>query len=60
MKKKIKEKNKLPLIFKHIDFVKNKDLGTLDSNVVYFLENEKYQTDFLVKERPLKHLTRLI
>jgi len=59
-KRKIKEKNKLPLIFNHIDFVKNKNLGKIDSNVTYFLENEKYQTDFYVRERPLKHLTRLI
>lgn len=57
---KIKEKNKLPLIFKHIDFVKNKNIGKLDSNITYFLKYGEYQTDFYVRERPVKSLVRIL
>lgn len=53
-----KEKHKLPLIYKHVEVVKNK------TREKKYLSNtiscEKYQTDFYVKLKPYKFLTRLI
>lgn len=54
------EKNKLPLTFKYIEFSKNKAPIKKKSNLMFFLECNKYQTEFLVRERPYKPITRLL
>lgn len=53
-----KEKQKLPLTFKYIDVIKNKSREKKHPNIT--VSCEKYQTDFYVKLKPYKCLTRLI
>lgn len=60
MKEIIKEKNKLPLTFKYIEFSKNKTQIKSKSNLIFFVECERYQTEYLVRARPYKSLTRLL
>jgi len=48
MKKKFKEKNKLPLIFNYIETFKNQIHGK-SNNVIYILNCKKYQTNFYIK-----------
>lgn len=60
MKEKFKEQHKLPLVFKHIDFFENKNILKIDSNTMYVLKCKKYQTNFYVRERPVKPLIRLL
>lgn len=60
MKKKYNEKNKLPLTYQYLDIFKTKYSAKLDSNSLYFLKSEKYQTDHHVLEKPLKPLVRLL
>lgn len=54
----VKEKQKLPLIYKYMEVVKNKTREQQEINIV--IEYEKYQTDFYVKSKPPKFLTRLL
>ncbi|SIS56364.1 hypothetical protein SAMN05421768_11020 [Chryseobacterium joostei] len=53
-----KEKQKLPLTFKYIDVIKNKSREKKHPNIT--VSCKKYQTDFYVKLKPYKCLTRLI
>ncbi|CAM3076202.1 hypothetical protein CHFL109739_16015 [Chryseobacterium flavum] len=58
MKKIIaKEKHKLPLTYKYLEFVKNK---TREKQTNSTIECEIYQTDQYVKLKPPKFLTRLL
>jgi hypothetical protein len=60
MKKTIKEKNKLPLTFKYIEFKKSQVIVKSKSNLTFFVECEKFQTEYLVRSRPYKSITRLL
>ncbi|MDR6968205.1 transcription elongation factor [Flavobacterium arsenatis] len=61
MKKKIKEKHKLPLTFKYMEpFRKQKNKRSKREDTIYFVPSEKYNTDFLVRERPVKSLIRML
>ncbi|MDR6528107.1 hypothetical protein J2787_003526 [Chryseobacterium rhizosphaerae] len=53
-----KEKYPLPLIYKHVEVVKNKEREKTHFNIT--IECEKYQTDFYVKLKPYKFLVRLV
>lgn len=59
MKIKVKEKNKLPLTFKHIESF-NDQKPKKPNDVVYVLECKKYQTNYYIRERPIKSLNRLL
>jgi len=59
MKIKIEEKNKLPLTFKHIETFRHQKLKK-PNDIIYVLDCEKYQTNFHIREKPTKALTRLI
>jgi hypothetical protein len=59
MKIKVKEKNKLPLTFKHIEPFNDQKLKK-PNDVVYILDCEIYQTNFYVREKPVKSLNRLL
>ncbi|KQT25907.1 hypothetical protein ASG22_04200 [Chryseobacterium sp. Leaf405] len=60
MKKKIREKNKLPLTFKYVEFSKSKIIVKSKSNLTFFVECEKYQTEYLFRSKPYKSITRLL
>lgn len=60
MKKRYKEKNKLPLTFKYIEMIKMTDSFKLDSNSLYFLSSEQYKTENHIREKPFKSLVRLL
>lgn len=59
MKIKVKETNKLPLTFKHIETFRNQKLKK-GNDIVYVLDCEKYQSNFHIREKPQKPLTRLL
>ncbi|WP_431345672.1 hypothetical protein [Chryseobacterium sp. JK1] len=59
MKIKVKEKNKLPLTFKHIEAFHNQKTKK-ENDVIYVLGCEKYKSNFHIREKPLKSLTRLL
>ncbi len=59
MKIKIKEKNKLPLTFQYIETFNDQKLKKLN-DVIYVLDCEKYQTNFYIREKPMKSLNRLL
>lgn len=60
MKEIANEKNKLPLTFKYIDLLDNKNSITSMSSLVFFVECEKYKTEYLVRAKPYKSITRLL
>lgn len=60
MKKLIKEKNILPLTFEYIEFTKNKIPTKSKSALRFYVTCEKYQTNYLVREKPYKSITRLL
>lgn len=60
MKKIIKEENKLPLTFKHLEFSKSKISIKSKSSITFFIECEKYQTEYLFRSKPYKPITRLL
>ncbi len=60
MKNLYNEKHKLPLTFKYLEVFKTKNVSKIHSNMLYFKPSEKYQTEYHVREKPLKQLTRLI
>lgn len=60
MKKTLGEKHKLPLTFKSITKFGNKTNVPLNSNTIYFLETDKYRSNFYIREKPFKPLTRML
>ncbi|MGG5209947.1 hypothetical protein ACQWU4_13540 [Chryseobacterium sp. MIQD13] len=60
MKKTYNEKNKLPLTFKYIEIFKTKNVGRIHSSMTYSVSSEKYGTEYHVREKPLKQLTKMI
>ncbi|NML70978.1 hypothetical protein HHL23_14405 [Chryseobacterium sp. RP-3-3] len=60
MKNTINEKNKLPLTFKYLEFIKRKKAARKSFSITYYVRSERYQTDFLTTEEPYKPLVRLI
>ncbi len=60
MKKIIKERNKLPLTFKYTEFSKSKVPIKSKSSLTFFVECEKYQTEYLFRSKPYKSITRLV
>jgi hypothetical protein len=60
MKKYFLEENKLPLTFKYLDIIKNINVGSLNSNTIYYVECKKFETLFFVKLKPFKNITRLL
>lgn len=60
MKKQIKDKHNLPLTFNFIELIKKTNLGKDNKNIIYFISCKKYQTDFYVREKPFKPLTRML
>jgi hypothetical protein len=59
MKIKIKEKNKLPLTFRYIETFNDQKLKKAN-DIIYVLDCEKYQTNFYIREKPMKSLNRLL
>jgi hypothetical protein len=57
--KKIQELNKLPLTFKYIEFIDLKKVFSGKGKML-FIQCEKYQTDFYIRERPKKALIRML
>jgi len=60
MKKMYHEKNKLPLTFKYIEIFKTKNVCKIHSNLLFFVKSKKYQSDYHVREKPLKALIRIL
>ncbi len=60
MKNIFEEKNNLPLTFKYMEVINTKRIGASRNKVTYYVKSKKYQTDFYVREKPAKFLTRLI
>lgn len=54
------EKNKLPLTFKFIEKLGSKKSNDKESISTNYIKCETYQTDYLMRERPIKALTRLL
>jgi hypothetical protein len=57
--KKIEEQNRLPLTFKYIEFIDRKK-SLFEKSKIFFIKCERYQTDFYIKDRPVKPLVRLL
>lgn len=60
MRYRFGEKHKLPLTFKNITKFGSKVNAKLTSDTVCFLESKKYSSDFYIREKPFKPLTRLL
>ena len=60
MKNLFEGKNNLPLTFKYMEVIRTKRIGVSRNEIVYYVKSKKYQTDFYVREKPGKFLTRLI
>ncbi|REC60316.1 hypothetical protein DRF65_21810 [Chryseobacterium pennae] len=60
MRNLYKEKNKLPLTFQYMDIFKITNSAKLDSNSFYYSICKKYQTDYYLREKPCKPLSRLL
>lgn len=62
MKNKFKEINPLPLTFKYLETLKKKASAKnhKKEEVIYFIECEKYDTNFYIRETPVKNLVRLL
>ena len=58
--KNIFEKKKLPLPFKYMEVIRTKKNGVSRNEVVYYVKSKKYQTDFYVREKPVKPLARML
>ncbi|MFN1217289.1 hypothetical protein [Chryseobacterium kwangjuense] len=59
MKKNFGEKHKLPLSFKHMEYIQRS--SSRDQNpIIYVLKCEKYQSTFYVREKPVKPIIRLL
>lgn len=62
MKNNFNEAKLLPLTFKYIEIFKNK-ISLKDNKkeeIIYFIECQKFHSNFYIRERPLKSLVRLI
>lgn len=57
--KKIEERNKLPITFKYIEFIDRKKIFSGKGKMT-FIQCERYQTDFYIRERPVKALIRML
>lgn len=56
----IKEENKLPLTFEYMELYDGKSSNNLDSGSSLYLRCSTYQTDYLLRTKPFKRLTRMI
>lgn len=56
----ISEDNKLPLTFDYIEFYQTKSSSNPKDNSPEKMSCDEFQTDFLVRSKPIKRLTRLI
>lgn len=59
MKENFGEKHKLPLSFKQMEYAEHTSKKN-NKNIIYILKSEKYQSNFYVREKPVKPLTRLL
>lgn len=59
MKNKIKEANKLPYIFDHLEF-RNNNAKNMNKKDINYNTCTKHQTDFYIFGKPEKNLVRLI
>ncbi|SMO87790.1 hypothetical protein SAMN06265171_11022 [Chryseobacterium rhizoplanae] len=60
MKKKFKEKNKLPLTLKYIENFRDASDKIQNSHKINYVTSIEYQTDFLMSIKPMKPLVRLL
>ncbi|KFE97283.1 hypothetical protein IX38_20785 [Chryseobacterium luteum] len=60
MNKKFKEKNKLPLTLKYMECFRVNNPKIEDIYKNDYIVCKEYQTDFLMKAKPVKSLTRLL
>ncbi len=60
MKKKFKEKNKLPLTLRYIENFRDATDEIQDNHKINYVTTIEYQTDFLMRIKPTKSLVRLI
>lgn len=60
MENQFNEKYPLPLTFKYLELIKKTNSGKDNNNVIYFIPCEKYQTNFYVRDKPYKPLTRML
>lgn len=60
MKKKLKEKNKLPLTLKYIENFRDVSAEIQNSHKLNYVVSKEYQTDFLTRIQPTKPLVRLL
>lgn len=59
MKNQFNEKLSLPLTFKYVELIKTSS-EKKDSNIIYFIPCKRYQTNFYVREKPVKPLVRML
>jgi len=59
MKENFGEKHKLPLSFKQMEYCEHTGKKN-NKKIIYILKSEKYQSNFYVREKPVKPLTRLL
>lgn len=60
MKNMFEEKNNLPLTFKYMEVIRTRRIAVSRNKITYYVKSKKYETDFYVREKPVKSLTRLI
>ncbi|BFO66549.1 hypothetical protein KCF3NO3_25320 [Chryseobacterium sp. KCF3-3] len=60
MKKKFKERNKLPLTLKYIENFRGASAEIQDSHKINYVTTVEYQTNFLMRIKPTKPLVRLV
>ncbi|MDQ0784480.1 hypothetical protein QF044_004334 [Chryseobacterium sp. W4I1] len=60
MKNLLKEEKKLPLTFKYIEHFRTKKKNKINNSTASYVLCKKYQTDYLLRENPIKPLTRLL
>ena len=61
MKNRFNEKHTLPLTFKFIEPLNKRNTKqNIREQIIYFVKCDKYQTDFFVREKPFKPLTRML
>ncbi|MGG7553519.1 hypothetical protein ACQ7CX_23200 [Chryseobacterium arthrosphaerae] len=55
-----KEKNKLTLTIKYAEHLRTQKNSDNNTATIRYVPCKKYQTDYLLKERPIKSFTRLL
>lgn len=61
MKNTYNEKQKLPLTFEYMEvFRKKNKRRKYVQNAIYFIECNKYQTNYYLREKPVKALVRML